>query len=118
MTRTCKRNSKKENTQVNELIDLIKLPKRNYQCLFSSDKDLGPLLSADIRKWQDHEVMRLRQSRKEQQRDKTFHFTKFLSSSGTPRTLVDKRSFDFVGARENFILSPRLITWRVMGLIR
>lgn len=41
-------------------------------------------------------------------------FTKFLSSTGIPGTLVDKRSL-FDGDKENLILSPRLITWKFMG---
>ena len=39
-----------------------------------------------------------------------FKLTKFLSSRGTPGALVDNLSFNFDGARENLILSPRLIT--------
>jgi hypothetical protein len=42
--------------------------------------------------------------------NKSSSFTKFLSSSGTPDTLVDKRSFVLVGDKENLIVSPKLIT--------
>uniref|UniRef100_A0A3Q7ESM7 Uncharacterized protein n=1 Tax=Solanum lycopersicum TaxID=4081 RepID=A0A3Q7ESM7_SOLLC len=51
------------------------------------------------REWQNHEYT-----------NKIIKIDEFLSSSGTPATLVDKRSFDFDGDSENFILSPRLIT--------
>lgn len=41
----------------------------------------------------------------------TLCFTKFLSSRGTPDTLVDKLSLALDGDKENFSISPRLITW-------
>ena len=38
------------------------------------------------------------------------HLTRFLASTGTPETLVERRSLDFDGDNENLIVSPKLIT--------
>jgi hypothetical protein len=37
-----------------------------------------------------------------------------LSSTGTPGTLVDRRSLLLLGDNENLIVSPKLMTWKVI----